>query len=121
MQYKAAIFDLFGTLVHVASRHENENSLRHMASVLSVPPDNLIQLWHDTFDQRMNGIFRDYQECIRFICDKLGLSPEDRQIDLAARVRFEMTKKGVMTLKEDAVEVLNTLRSQGFKIGLINL
>ena len=120
MKYKAVIFDLFGTLVHITPKHESENILRQMASVLSVPPDSLIRLWHDTFDQRMNGTFRNYQECIRFICDKLGLYPEDSQTNIAAQIRFDMTKQEIMTPREDAVEVLNYLKLHGYKTGLIS-
>jgi putative hydrolase of the HAD superfamily len=120
MKYKAVIFDLFGTLVQNYPRHDSENVLRHMASVLSVSPDGLIRLWHDTFDQRMNGTFQNYQECLRYICGELGVSPEDSQIDLAAQMRFEMTKQEIMTPREDAIEVLSNLKSRGYRTGLIS-
>jgi putative hydrolase of the HAD superfamily len=119
MKYKAVIFDLFGTLVHMASWHDREHNLRQVASVLSAPPGDFVQMWHDSFDERMNGIFRNNQECLRYICSELRLSPKESQIDLAAQIRFEMTKQG-MRPKEDAIEVLNTLKSLGYRTGLIS-
>jgi putative hydrolase of the HAD superfamily len=91
-----------------------------MASILAAPPSDLIRLWVDTFDQRMNGTFQNYQECIRYICRELEVSPDNSQIELAAQVRFDMTKHEMMSPKEDATEVLNSLKSQGYRIGLIS-
>lgn len=120
MKYKAVIFDLFGTLVCIASRHESESVLRQMASVLSVPADSLIELWRDTGDKRMNGVFHNYQGWIRFICNELGSSPDDSQVNLAAYIRFEMERRELMVLMDGAVEVLSNLKSLGHKIGLIS-
>lgn len=120
MKHKAVIFDLFGTLVCIAPWHESENALKHMASVLSAPPDSLIQLWRDTEDKRMNGFFHNYQAWIRFVCNELALLPDDSQVNLAAQIRFEMERHELMMLKEGALEVLSHLKSLGLKIGLVS-
>jgi len=52
MKYSAVIFDLFGTLIHKFPLQEHKRVLSKMASVVSVPPDDFIRLWFDTFDER---------------------------------------------------------------------
>jgi len=120
MKYKAVIFDLFGTLVLNLPLKESENVLRQMASALSAPSNDFIGLWHSTFYERMKGIFQNYQACIRFICTELKVPIKDKQVELAAKIRFDMTRREVMTLRTDAVEVLSYLKSEGYKTGLIS-
>lgn len=57
MKYTAVIFDLFGTLVEYLSDQEYRSVLGRMASMLSAPADKFIQLWHDTGNKRMLGVF----------------------------------------------------------------
>ena len=97
MKYAAVIFDLFGTLIKNFPYTESNNVLKRMALELSVPPDDFINLWHDAFDERMKGIFKDYQACIGHICQQLGVPVRDDKIELSANIRFEMNKQEVMT------------------------
>ena len=120
MKYKAVIFDLFGTLVDISSWIESNDILRQMATVLLVPSDNFVTSWHATFDERMTGIFESYQACIRHICRQLGVDVQDNQIELAASIRFGMTKQEVKSLRDGAKEVLLHLKANGYKTGLIS-
>lgn len=120
MKYEAVIFDLFGTLIHKFPWHENIGILRQMASVLSAPSDDFVRLWSDTFNDRMTGAFKSYQACIRHICHELKVPVQDGQIKLAAQIRFNMTKQEVTTPRGDAIEVLSSLKSKGYKTGLIS-
>ena len=120
MKYKAVIFDLFGTLVDMPSWIESNNILRQMAVVLLVPSDDFVTSWHATFDERMTGIFESYQACIRHICQQLGVDAQDNQIELAASIRFDMTKQEVKSLRDGAKEVLLHLKANGYKTGLIS-
>ncbi len=120
MKYKAVIFDLFGTLIKNLPYTESNNVLKRMALELSVPPDDFVKLWHDAFDERMKGIFKDYQVCIGHICRQLGAPARDDKIELSANIRFEMTKQEVMTPREEAVEVLSCLKTNGCKTGLLS-
>ena len=120
MKYEAVIFDLGGTLVHNSYWSEGDNALRRMASVLAVPPDDFIILWHAAFDARMKGVFKNYQACIGHICQQLGVRAQDNQIESAARIRSDYTKREITTTQEGAIEVLSYLKLNGYKTGLIS-
>jgi putative hydrolase of the HAD superfamily len=120
MKYKAVIFDLFGTLIKNFPWDESNSVLRRMALELSAPPDDFTALWHATFDKRMKGVLKDYQACIRHICQQLGAQVQDDRIELAASTRFEMNKQEVTAPREGAIEVLSYLKANGCKTGLIS-
>ena len=120
MKYDAVIFDLFGTLVYNFPRPENDGALRRMASVLSAPPNDFVRLWSEAFTERMRGVFKSSQACIGHICHQLEVPVQYDQIELAASIRFTMTKQEVTTPRTDAVEVLSSLKSKGYKTGLIS-
>jgi putative hydrolase of the HAD superfamily len=120
MKYKAVIFDLFGTLVNSFPRDESISNLRRMAAELAVPADDFISLWQAAIDDRMNGVFKNYQACVRNICQKLGIPVQDNKIELAASIRFEINKREVLSPREGAVEVLSYLKAKGYKTGLIS-
>ncbi len=119
MKYKAVIFDLFGTLVHKFPLQEHKRVLSRMASVVSAPPHDFIRLWFDTFDERGLGIFPSIEANVEYICRKIGVQPENAQIELAAHINLEYAVQTVKPLP-DATEVLSYLKSHGYKIGLIS-
>lgn len=118
MKYKAVIFDLFGTLIYKFPLQEHMHILGKMASVVSVPPDDFIRLWFDTFDERGLGIFS-IKTNVEHICRKIGVKPENDQIELAAHLNLEYAVRTINPLP-DAPQVLSYLKSQGYKIGLIS-
>jgi len=63
MKYEAVIFDLFGPLVYDNPSQRNEDVIRRMAAVLSTSSDEFLQLWHNTLEKRMTGIFKIYGDC----------------------------------------------------------
>ena len=100
MKYKVVIFDLFGTLIYKFRLREHMRILSKMASVVSVPPDDFIRLWFDTFNERGLGIFTSIEANVEYICHKIGAKPENDQIELAAHInqrglliRFQMPPK----------------------------
>lgn len=120
MKYKVVIFDLFGTLIKNFPWDESNGILRRMAGELSLSPDDFTARWHAAFGERMKGILKDYQACIRHICQQLGAQVQDNKIELAAGTRFEMNKREVTAPREGAIEVLSYLKSNGCKTGLIS-
>jgi len=118
MKYEAVIFDLFGTLIDKFPLREHKSALRQMASVLSAPPDDFIQLWFDTFNERGLGVFQTIEENVEYICQKLNISPEDAKVKAAARINLDYTAHG-MKSRPNAAEVLSYLKAHGYKTGLI--
>ncbi len=118
MKYEAVIFDLFGTLIHNYSIREYISILRQMASVLSAPPEDYVQLWYDTFNERCTGVFQSPEANIDYLCQKLGVTIEDSQRSLAARIRLDLTVRS-MTPVPESIAVLSHLKSEGYKTGLV--
>ena len=119
MKYNAVIFDLFGTLVKNLSIQEWREGLIEIATVFSVNPDSFIKLWFDRSDERMNGIVKNFQEDIEYICKELDTSVEDEKLRMATRIRFDMTRNLKMP-REEVLKVLSELKVRGYKTGLIS-
>ena len=119
MKYEAVIFDLFGTLVDSYSYKEYQSVLGQMASVLRIPFDAFRRLWAETTYQRNTGVIRTIEANIQYICQKLGISADDTKIKLATEIRFDFVAK-TMRPRQDAIDVLSYLQSQGLKTGLIS-
>jgi putative hydrolase of the HAD superfamily len=68
----------------------------------------------------MTGALKDYQDCIRHICQQLGSQWRNDSVELAAGLRFEMNKREVMSPRDGAIEVLSALKANGYKTGLIS-
>jgi putative hydrolase of the HAD superfamily len=119
MKYEAVIFDLFGTLVPNMSLSEHRAVLMRMADVLAAPPDDFVQLWFDTFDERITGIFQSPADNVTYICRTLGLSVDETKVKRATRIRFDYSVQS-MVPRSDAVETLSHLKYEGYKTGLIS-
>ena len=118
MKYGAVIFDLFGTLIDKFSLRESTTILHEMATVVSAPPDGFVRLWFDTFNDRGLGVFQRYEDNITYICQQLGVNPEDSQVKLAVKIDINFIKR-MMKPRPYATEVLSYLKSNGCKTGLI--
>jgi putative hydrolase of the HAD superfamily len=120
VKYQAVIFDLFGTLVENSPSSKSYEVLSRMATILAVSPADFAAQWRTDIVNRMSGITKNYQACIRNICRRLGARPGDEQIEKAARIRFEMNQHEVMTYKPGALEVLSYLKANGYKTALLS-
>lgn len=118
MKYEAVIFDLFGTLIDKLSLRKHRDVLGQMASVLSIPSDEFIKLWFDTFDMRGLGTFQSLESNVEYICRKLEVNAEDDKITQAAKINREYTARS-MKPRPYATELLSYLKSRGYKAGLI--
>ena len=119
MKYKAVIFDLFGTLVPNFSLSEYEKTLAEMASNLQAPAEEFRQKWADTFRERTTGVLPTPRANIDYLCQQLGISPGEDQIENALQTRLDFTVRSMIP-KNDAVETITRLKSDGYKIGLIS-
>jgi putative hydrolase of the HAD superfamily len=118
MKYQAVIFDLFGTLIDKFSLREHRSILRQMASVVSVPPDDFVRLWFDTFNERGLGVFPTLEANIKYICHQLGVPPQENQTRLAARINLDYAARA-MKPRPYAAGLLSHLKLNGFKTGII--
>ncbi|MFC1952922.1 HAD family hydrolase [Chloroflexota bacterium] len=119
MKYKAVIFDLGGTLVHTSNWSDYANAARKMASILSAPIEYFTKLWMEQSVGLGTGHFQSYHDYIRHICSQLQLIPHDTQVQEAANMPFEMTKRMLTSHHEGGIELLTFLKTNGCKTGLI--
>jgi putative hydrolase of the HAD superfamily len=120
MKYSAVIFDLFGTLVESLSPREFERMLSEMASVLSVPSQDYIRLWNDTWEKRRIGAFQTLNADIEHICQLLDARPRDGQVSKAAEIRAAFARRILKKPRDEAAQTLTLLKQSGYKTGLIS-
>ena len=119
MKYAAVIFDLFGTLVPNHPYEPYRDVLRHVASILTMPFDDFLRIWSETAHDRSLGIIPTIEDNIEYVCNKSGVSIDREKIEYAAKIRYDFIAS-IMIPRQDDIEVLMQLKSQGLKIGLIS-
>jgi putative hydrolase of the HAD superfamily len=119
MKYKAIIFDLFGTLVDNFTRTDYDSVMAEIASILNAPQEDFLKLWKSSFNERVTGIYGDPRESFTQICRQLQIKVSPWQIDLAFNIRMDFSRRTTIP-REGSVEVLTTLRKDGYKVGLIS-
>lgn len=118
MKFKAAIFDLYGTLVDMFPFEENE-CIWEMAYLLGAPQQEFARSWFDTFKQRELGEFATVKAGIEYVCHAIGVASESPKIMKATKTLLDYTFQ-TLTPRAEAIETLELLKSDGFKIGLIS-
>jgi putative hydrolase of the HAD superfamily len=119
MKYQAVIFDLFGTLVRNFATPEYQEVLEQMAFSLSLPPAEFVKLWYSVSRERNTGGLESIKACIRHIGGILGRDLQDAQIEMAIKARLDYVR-GMLAPRPNALDVLKTLKSKGYKIGLLS-
>jgi putative hydrolase of the HAD superfamily len=120
VKYKAVIFDLFGTLVENFSAREYADLLARLAETLGVPADSFSQMWRATSDERFRGVMQTTEAYLRFVCERLGARVSDEQFRRATEIRIAFTSRYMAVPRPDALPALTTLKSRGYKLGLIS-
>jgi putative hydrolase of the HAD superfamily len=119
VKYAAVVFDLFGTIVNNYPYERYRDVLKQMASILTVPFNDFWRLWSETAHSRSLGIIPTIESNIEYICNKLGAGIDNKNIELATRIRYDFIAS-IIIPRQDDIEALTHLKSQGLKIGLIS-
>ena len=121
MPIRAAIFDLYGTLVPEFPRADFYASIDHMATVLGADPAAFRDGWNETVVQRQTGVFATMDENVLAICEAIGLpEPAASAVTQALRRRAEMYETWFRP-RDGAIETLTELRARGFSLALISM
>jgi len=119
--FRAAIFDLYGTLVPEFPHEDFYASIDHMASVLGVDPVAFRDGWNETVVERQTGVYKTMDENVVAICEAMGLpEPSANAVTQALKRRDEMYGMWFRP-REGAVETLTELRARGFQLALISM
>lgn len=119
---RAAVFDLFGTLVPEFPRSGFTEMVHHAARVLDADEDAFLQGWYETALPRQTGLYRGgIDENVRAIVASLGLpDPSDADVAEALAPRIVMYERWFVP-RPGALETVTMLRDQGIPLGLISM
>jgi putative hydrolase of the HAD superfamily len=118
MRFRAAIFDLFGTLVEDFMFSIGASNI-NLAEILGVPHEPFTQMWRQTTDLRVNGTFQSVEAAIVHVCDAIGAKVGPKQLSEAVQSRLQQIKGGLKP-KSDAIETLTRLKQSDCKLGLLS-
>ncbi len=121
MRYDAVIFDLWGTLVPGLQQDDYLNSVHATAEALGADAAAFTELWAGPEVQQLRdrGAFASKRDAMAWTCERLGLSPSEAQLQRAAEIRYDYTKRG-LTPRPDAADTLAALRGQGLRLGMMS-
>ena len=114
MSYRAVVFDLWDTLV-LWPADDGDGFYRRMADHLGVEHERFTDAWYELYDSRATGPL---EPSVRAVCEQLGV--EEDRIEGLIGVRIDFTRTALVP-RPGAVEVLEELRTRGYRLGLISV
>jgi len=124
MKHTAVIFDLFGTLVDNCRNSYSEELLQAgvLAELADGREDEFLEIWRSDEFYRMRTLGRigDANECIRYVCGRLGVEGDAAAIASAERMRLDHCRRE-LTPRPDAAAALGRLRRRGLRLGLLSV
>lgn len=116
--YKAILFDLFGTLIEPPSMTGYRAMVSQVAEILGQPFETFNEPWMSINDGRLDGSFESSEGDILAAAELVGATVSDSQMARCMEVRRSITRK-FLTPKPAVLEMLEELRAEGLKIGLV--
>lgn len=118
---RAVVFDLFGTLVPNFSRAEYQAMAEATAVAVGAPVEGFGRLYmHETYPLRLIGELATTEANVEYVCERLGLAPDEVRVTEAAHLRIQLTQRALLSPLPGAVEALTELRQSGYRIGLVS-
>ena len=115
MQYRAVIFDLFGTLVYSFSTQDHARQMEEMARLLGVSPKDFAEQWGATRRERETGRIAAIADNVRRVAEPLNARVTEDQVDSAVRW-YTAFARAAFRPREDAVSTLRKIRNAGFSL-----
>ena len=115
---KAVIFDLFETLI--TEWGKPKYLTQDVAADLNVDYQTFHQEWRALGDGRYLGKYVKVETAYKKILDNLGLHRDDQLLVKMAQKRTENKSKSFDKIEPKIMDMLATLKAQGYKIGLIS-
>lgn len=121
MKYKTVIFDLGGTLSCSAVWEEYRQAARQVAKICSAPEAKFVELWFAHSARLGTGDYQTWPDYIQYICGLMDMEmPPSHLIEKAADINLAATRNQICRPHAGAVELLEYLKSNGYKLGLIS-
>ncbi len=119
MRVEAVVFDLFGTLIDNFQVDEYQAVLDEMTTALEAPREEFSAAWIGSFGERIIGRPPTLVQGIREICRRVGVKPDDRQVEAACRVRMEYSRR-ILRTRPHSIDTLGELRSRDVRLALVS-
>ncbi|MBB3097212.1 putative hydrolase of the HAD superfamily [Actinoplanes campanulatus] len=116
---RAVIFDFFGTLTDPAAEALRPGTFGETAAALGVPAEPFRAAMVASFPQRIVGAFGGTRETLRTMAHRCGAEPDDERLDHAVATHHAGAER-LRTPRRDALAVLDHLRAQDFRLGLLS-
>ena len=120
MKYQAVIFDLGGTLSRSAAWAEYRDAAQKIAEICAAPAEKFVEQWFANSAGLGTGVYKTWQDYIRYVCQVMELSVPESRLKIAADVPLSVTRNQICVPREGAMELLSYLKSSGYKMGLIS-
>jgi hypothetical protein len=88
-------FDLFGTLAAGISSHVQATFVSDAARLIAVPEDAFRCEWSNTYDERTIGAIPDFEENVRIIARRVGVTVPRRQVLALQELRDEFLNRAL--------------------------
>lgn len=116
---RGVLFDFFGTLTDPAAERRRRDVYDATAAVLGVPAEVFWQAVTSSFTDRATGVLGGTSDTLREMARRCGVDPAPEVLAEATATRH--AGAGLLQApRAGAVEVLRTVRRQGFRIALLS-
>jgi len=116
---RAIVFDFFGTLTDPRAEAGRRMAFEATAAALGVPPAAFWAAMGASYPERIVGRYGGTRSTLAAVARHCGVAPTDEQLDAAVAVQAAGAER-VRPPRPGALELLDRLRADGFRIGLIS-
>jgi len=116
---RAIVFDFFGTLTDPGAEAGRRASFTVTASALGVPAESFCREMGASFPERIVGRHGGTRATLRAIARRCGVEPTEDRLDAAVTAQLAWAEL-VRPPRPGVLGLLDRLRADGFRIGLIS-
>jgi HAD superfamily hydrolase (TIGR01509 family) len=115
---KAVFFDLYETMI--TEWKDGHKKAKYSIEPLGIDKKIFKIEWDLRRERRMNGTFPDHKSVLRDILSSQGITPNAEAIDYVHQERVAAKNIPFQEIDYQVIELLQTLKSNGLKLGLIS-
>jgi putative hydrolase of the HAD superfamily len=116
---RAIIFDFFGTLTDPSAESLRRETFTATAQALGVPPERFWTVMSGSFPERIVGAYGGTRATLLAMARLCGTEPDDETLDRAVATHRAGAER-VRTPRPEAIGVLDHLRAEGYRLGLLS-
>ncbi|WP_145136429.1 HAD family hydrolase [Paenibacillus sp. Y412MC10] len=121
MGTKAVLFDLFETLITEYADGRRISGRRYdYLGLLGLSQEEFKLEWRSRVERRMRGELASFPDVIRDICRCRGLDADEQSVQSLYQARIQEKRIPFEAVRPDILEMLENLRTHGWKLGLIS-